>query len=384
MLTTPVRYHDSAVPYDKPVLRDAGKANVDALRRSMAGDSASASPSAEYSTQSVEMPGTEATKRHKVVLLGSGLVAGPAVRQLASRQDVDLVIASNDLPAAQLLASPYPNATATLLSTSDSPALSALVASASVVLSLLPAPFHVQVAEACIAGRTSLVTASYVSPAMAALGPRAAAAGVVLLNELGLDPGIDHASAMRLIGEARAAGNRVTSFVSFCGGLPTPEQSNGPLGYKFSWSPRGVLTAALNDARFRINGEEVKIAGKDLLARHFADVPIIDGLELEGVANRDSLPYLKEYGLDEGLGTIMRGTLRYKGFSKVVEVLKRAGMLSLEVLSEPLERWEALVDVCLARGGVAVVDDAARRAAVLALADGNQETASIAYETMEQ
>jgi len=189
---------------------------------------------------------------------------------------------------------------------------------------------------------------------------------------------------MRLIGEATAAGHTIKSFVSFCGGLPTPVQSKGPLGYKFSWSPRGVLAAALNDARFRLNGAEVRVAGADLLARNFADVPIIAGIEFEGVANRDSVPYLEEYGLDAGLETVLRGTLRYKGFARTVDVFKRAGLLSLDALEAPLDRWEGLVDICLGRSGTDVADDDARRVAVLKLAGGDEQVAQVALETMAE
>lgn len=100
-----------------------------------------------------------------------------------------------------------------------------------------------------------MVTASYVSPQMEQLAARASAAGISIVNEMGLDPGIDHLLAMELIDSVKAAGGHIESFVSWCGGLPAPECSNNPLGYKFSWSPKGVLTAALNPARYLLDGE---------------------------------------------------------------------------------------------------------------------------------
>ena len=138
--------------------------------------------------------------------------------------------------------------------------------------SLLPVSFHPTVAELCLQHKKHLVTASYISPAMRDLHERyafctistahnltchrAVAADVLFLNEIGLDPGIEHCSAISLLSKLQAENKRVTSFTSFCGGLPAPEHAEGvPLKYKFSWSPRGVLGAALNGARFKLWGE---------------------------------------------------------------------------------------------------------------------------------
>ena len=159
------------------------------------------------------------------------------------------------------------------------------------------------------------MTASYISPAMHALHDRAAGADVLLLNEIGLDPGIDHCSAHAMLERIRGSGGSVRSFVSFCGGLPAPEAAEGvPLGYKFSWSPRGVLRAANEGAHFLLNGKEISIPGEKILAHRFTDVPVSDVLRFEGLANRDSMPYLKTYqlpGPQDGLHTMLRGTLRY-------------------------------------------------------------------------
>ncbi|KAK4048433.1 hypothetical protein OIV83_004779 [Microbotryomycetes sp. JL201] len=312
---------------------------------------------------------SEADKpKRKVVLLGSGLVAGPAVRTLAARSDLDVVIASNDMQAAEKLAAGHDNVRPAPLDANDQTALENLIEGADVVLSLLPAPMHPGVAKLCIRHGASLVTASYVSEDMKALHSEAERAGVVLLNELGLDPGIDHASAMQLIKEAQSAGNTIESFVSFCGGLPAPEISNGPLGYKFSWSPRGVLSAALNDATFRLNSRQVSFPGTRLLKSHFSSVPILRGFSFEGVANRNSLGYLEEYGLPSNLPTILRGTLRYPGFARTVDIFKRIGLLDQEALSRPLERWDELFDLCLARKGCNIESEHDRVAAITRLA----------------
>lgn len=117
---------------------------------------------------------------------------------------------------------------------------------------------------------------------------------------------------MRILDRVKREGKKVRSFVSWCGGLPEPGASNVPLGYKFSWSPKAVLTAALNDARFKLDGKEQAIPGEKLLKTHFKDVELWKGLKLEGLANRDSMPYAEKYGLGEvdGLKDLFRGTLR--------------------------------------------------------------------------
>jgi alpha-aminoadipic semialdehyde synthase len=170
---------------------------------------------------------------------------------------------------------------------------------------------------------------------------RAQRAGITIMNEIGLDPGIDHLSAMKMIDEVKAEGGKVTSFVSWCGGLPAPEASNVPLSYKFSWSPRGVLTAGLNDAKFRMHNGFHEIAGKDLMKKHFPDVPIYPGFNLEGVANRDSLSYAETYGLGpvEKLDTMFRGTLRYKGYADLMYSFNRLGLLNAESSQQGFNTW---------------------------------------------
>ncbi|GAA5979312.1 hypothetical protein JCM11641_001991 [Rhodosporidiobolus odoratus] len=320
-------------------------------------------------------------KRQKAVLLGAGLVAGPALRTLAARKNLDVVIASNDLPSAQDLASGFANVTAVSLDAGNKAELASLISGADVVLSLLPAPMHLEVAKICIENKASLVTASYTSPEMAQLCEQAKEAGVVLLNELGLDPGIDHVTAMRLLEEARSTGNQITSFISFCGGLPSPELSSAPLGYKFSWSPRGVLTAATNSATFRLNGREMSIPGPQLLQQHFPSVPIFPGFSFEGLANRNSLAYLPQYGLKDDLPTILRGTLRYPGFSKQVDAMRKIGLLGLDKLKEPVQSWGELIDACLREKGFEVTGAASRREALVQLLGA--ETADQVFATLD-
>ncbi|KAJ1556966.1 hypothetical protein HK405_001246, partial [Cladochytrium tenue] len=201
--------------------------------------------------------GATVRKNRKVLLLGSGFVAAPLVDYLLRTEGNGVTIASNVHDEAARLSRGRAAAPVVPLDVHDAAALSRLVRAHDAVVSFVPAPLHPAVAEVCIAEKTNLVTASYVSPAMSALHDRAVAAGVTLLNEVGLDPGIDHMTAARRFDELRLRGDgsRLRSFVSWCGGLPAPEASDNPLAYKFSWSPRGVLLAGLNSATFRRDGK---------------------------------------------------------------------------------------------------------------------------------
>ncbi|KAL1742987.1 Saccharopine dehydrogenase-domain-containing protein [Schizophyllum fasciatum] len=286
-------------------------------------------------------------RRKRVLMLGSGMVAGPAVETIASRSDVQLVIASNSLEEAQKLAAENEGVEYRVVDMADESALAPLVAEADVVISLLPATLHPTVAEACIAHKKHLVTASYISEPMRALDRAARDNGVLLLNEIGLDPGIDHCSAMQLLDTIRARGEAPVSFVSFCGGLPAPEAAGNPFKYKFSWSPRAALTAvSQNPALFRLDGKTHSLrAGQEVLDNHFPAFPVKDGervLEFEGLPNRDSLQYVSQYGLPNEIGTMLRGTLRYPGFFNLMRTCYTLGLLDTTRQIE-LARWQDLV-----------------------------------------
>jgi len=188
---------------------------------------------------------------------------------------------------------------------------------------------------------------------MRALHEQAVRSDVVLLNEIGLDPGIDHCSTHALLAQFRREGKRVLSFSSFCGGFPAPESVHEvPLGYKFSWTPRGVLGAALNGARFKLGGQVKEVEGSMLLSSGFLDVPVLseEGIKLEGLPNRDSIPYVDTYGLGklEELRTVLRGTLKYPGFSKLMWGFRELGLLETEKKVN-VQRWDELVSAALAR-----------------------------------
>jgi len=160
---------------------------------------------------------------------------------------------------------------------------------------------------------------------MEVLNEQARAAGLTFLNEMGLDPGIDHLEAMREILDVQSKGGKIRSFVSWCGGLPAPESSDNPLGYKFSWSPRGVLGAATRPAKYKQEEEIVEVPGNAIFKRT-QQVEIFPSIWLEGIPNRDSLTYAAAYGIDDAQ-TVFRGTLRYKGFCDAIEACIDIGLL---------------------------------------------------------
>lgn len=193
------------------------------------------------------------------------------------------------------------------------------------VISMLPASLHVDVAKDCLRLRKHLVTPSYVSKEMKAMESEVREAGLVFMNELGLDPGIDHMSAMRLLDELRKDGSEVTCFESFTGGLVAPESDDNPWHYKFTWNPRNVVVAGQGGAvKFKHNGKFKYIPYQKLFRR--TEIIEIPGHgRFEGYANRDSLNYRDIYGLVD-VPTIYRGTLRRVGFGRAWDIFVQMGM----------------------------------------------------------
>ena len=229
----------------------------------------------------------------------------------------------------------------------DSAEVQEMCSAADCVVSLLPASMHVPIAEACIRTATPLVTASYVSADMQALHLRAVEAGVPILCEMGLDPGMDHMSAMKMMDEAKKLGGSITSFASWCGGLPAPEAAGNPLRYKFSWSPRGVLAAAQNKARYLRDGAVVEVPGRELL-QAAEPVDFLKAFAFEALPNRDSLQYKDKYNLGPNVEHLYRGTLRFSGFSAIMNEMREIGLLESQAAllpgSQPCPRtWAELM-----------------------------------------
>jgi len=261
----------------------------------------------------------------RVLILGAGLVSRPMVSYLLNLPDIETIVASRTVSKAEELIQNHPRGRSVSLLVDDDASLHRLIAESDVVVSLLPYIYHITVARHCIGLKRHLVTTSYVSDAMRTLDTEAKKAEVILLNEIGLDPGIDHMSAMEIIERVNASGGKVVSFISYCGGLPAPEANDNPLGYKFSWSPKGVLMAGRNDARFLKDGEEVVIPASRLFASfQLIDIPEVG--EFEFYPNRNSLPYVQLYGL-EGIRTMIRATLRNRGWCETMQAISDLGLI---------------------------------------------------------
>ncbi|XP_049867779.1 alpha-aminoadipic semialdehyde synthase, mitochondrial [Pectinophora gossypiella] len=261
----------------------------------------------------------------QVVILGSGLVSAPVVEYLAKDKNVSVTVASQIKEDADILAERY-GVTSEYLEANNEGALSKLASKARVVISLLPYDLHGAVARACVNAGVHMVTASYVTPEVADLHKAAKDAGLTLLNEVGLDPGIDHLLALECIHDIQNHGGRVDSFVSYCGGLPAPEFSDNALRYKFSWSPRGVLLNTISSAKYLSKGQIVEVLSGGELMSVARELDFLPGFAFEGFPNRDSTKYAELYGIQDA-HTMFRGTLRYRGFAETMKSLQLFGLV---------------------------------------------------------
>ena len=264
----------------------------------------------------------------KILCLGAGLVARPYVQYL-SDNGFHVIVASRTISKAEHLIEGCNNAEAVAFNiVKDDNLLEELTEKVDLVCSLLPYTFHVKAAKVAIKHKKPFCTTSYISDEMKALEDDAKNAGVLLLNECGVDPGIDHMSAMKIIDNVHNNNGKISSFTSFTGGLPAPDANNNPYGYKLSWSPRGVLLAGRNDAQFRRDGKEVKIPGPELFENcELMDVPGIG--TFEGYPNRDSLSYIDIYNIPE-TKTMLRGTFRNVGWCGTLDKIADLGLLDIE------------------------------------------------------
>lgn len=264
----------------------------------------------------------------RVLILGAGLVVKPMVEYLLGK-GFGIMVASPMQDRADEMINGHPNGQSANWSMDDPAALDRMVDEYDLTVSLLPYKFHVDVARVCLKHRKPLVTTSYVQPAMQELHNEAMAAGVILLNEIGLDPGIDHMSAMRIIDHVHGKGGLIEEFYSICGALPAPEAASNPMQYKFSWSPKGVVLASKNSALYLKDGKRVYIEPVNLFKDRFElDFPGVGRLEV--YPNRDSISYTDIYGVPS-TKTMYRGTFRFPGWCETLDLMKELNMLDDEI-----------------------------------------------------
>jgi saccharopine dehydrogenase (NADP+, L-glutamate forming) len=262
-----------------------------------------------------------------ILLLGAGKSSHVLIDYLlnnASIHDWQVRVADLSLEAAQSNVRNHERAQAIALDINNSQQREKEIQSSDLVISLLPPALHLPAAKDCLKFRKHLVTASYVSPEMKALHDDAANSGLVFLNECGLDPGIDHMSAMKIIDSVRADNGKITEFRSYTGGLIAPESNNNPWGYKFTWNPRNVILAGQGIAKYLLDRKVKEVGYKDLFL-HTEKISVDGVSALEGYPNRDSLSYISLYGL-EGISTMLRGTLRCEGFCHAWNIFIQLGL----------------------------------------------------------
>jgi saccharopine dehydrogenase (NADP+, L-glutamate forming) len=262
----------------------------------------------------------------KILILGAGLSSSSLIKYLLDHSNENnwkIRVGDMSLEVATKKINGHKNGEAIKFDVFNEPQRIEEVKNADIVISMLPAMFHHLVAEKCVEFGKHMVTASYVSKEVKALNDAAIAKGLLLLNEIGVDPGIDHMSAMKVIDEIKAKGGEMISFKSSTGGLVAPEYDNNPWNYKFTWNPRNVVVAGQSVAQYIDHGKYKYVPYHQLFKRT-ENMSILDLGEFEMYPNRDSLSYRKTYGLED-IPTLLRGTLRRPGYCKGWDIFVQLG-----------------------------------------------------------
>jgi saccharopine dehydrogenase-like NADP-dependent oxidoreductase len=275
-----------------------------------------------------------------ILIIGAGRSASSLIEYLlnkAESENLHITIADLSAELAMRKTKGHPRATAIAFDIFNESDRKEHISKADIVVSMLPAHLHYEVAKDCIVYKKHMVTASYISPAMLDLDAQVRQNNLVFMNEIGLDPGIDHMSAMKVIDEIRDQGGKIILFESFCGGLVAPESDNNLWNYKFTWNPRNVVLAGQGGTAKFIQEGTYKYIPYNKLFRRTEFMEVEGYGRFEGYANRDSLKYRSVYGLDTAL-TLYRGTLRRVGFSRAWNMFIQLGMTDDSYIMENSER----------------------------------------------
>ena len=275
----------------------------------------------------------------KILVIGAGRSTSSLIQYLlfnAENENWFVTIADQSKELAIKSANNHDKSKAIAFDVNNDEERNRLIDEHDIIISMLPAHMHIAVAKDCIRLKKHMVTASYVSKEMKALKQEAIDAGVIIMNEIGVDPGIDHLSAMRLIDEIRENGGELEAFETFTGGLVAPESDDNPWNYKFTWNPRNVVLAGQGTVKFIQNHKYKYIPYHKLFRR--TEIIDIDGHgKFEGYANRDSLQYREIYGLKD-IPTMYRGTLRKPGFCRAWDVFVQLGATDDSYIMEGSEK----------------------------------------------
>jgi saccharopine dehydrogenase-like NADP-dependent oxidoreductase len=264
---------------------------------------------------------------NNILIIGAGRSSSVLITYLlnaANELNAIVTVADSDLQLAQQKIDKHKNGIALKLDITNDLERNAAIANSTIVVSMLPAHMHLNVALDCLKYKKNLITASYISPEMKALDADVKKAGLLFINECGLDPGIDHISAMKIIDELHAQKAIITSFKSYCGGLVAPQSNDNPWGYKFSWNPRNVILAGQATAKYLLNGK-IKYINYTNLFAEAEQLSIKKMGAFDVYANRDSLSYIVPYGITKAQ-TVIRGTMREKNYCKAWNVLVQLGL----------------------------------------------------------
>ena len=263
----------------------------------------------------------------KIFIIGAGRSASSLIKYLinvSAKNNFELTIGDKDVSVVKDKIDGHKYASAILFDVLNDDQRISEIKNADIVISMLPATLHFIVAQDCLKFKKNLVTASYVSKDIQSLNDQAEKQGVILLNEIGLDPGIDHMSAMKVIDDIKDRGGIIKSFKSYCGGLVAPEYDTNPWNYKFTWNPRNVVLAGQGTAQY-IDSGKYKYIPYGQLFKRTDTVNVLNYGQFEAYANRDSLSYREVYKLND-IPTLFRGTLRKPGFSEAWDLFVQMGM----------------------------------------------------------
>jgi len=264
----------------------------------------------------------------KILIIGAGKSSSYLIKYLLDKsqsENLHITIGDLNIDNAKKLVGDNVKAEVIHLDVFDAESRIAAVKNTDIVVSMLPARFHIEVAKDCITYKKHMVTASYVSPEMQALNTDAKAKGLVFMNEIGVDPGLDHMSAMQVIDQIRDIGGKMILFESFTGGLVAPESDNNLWNYKFTWNPRNVVIAGQGGSAKFLQENQFKYIPYHRLFRRTEFLEVEGYGRFEAYANRDSLKYQHVYGLEQ-IKTLYRGTMRRVGFSRAWNVFVQLGM----------------------------------------------------------
>ncbi len=265
----------------------------------------------------------------KILVLGTGYVVKPLVDYFMDECNYWVNVASRDNDRSGQIIAGRPHGQRVLwAATPPYVELDRMVKDVDLVVSMIPPSMHPIVARTCIKNRVNMVTTSYISPEMQALDAEAKAAGIVILNEIGEDPGMDHMGAQQTIDLIEAEGGKVKSLTSYGAGIPSFEHNRNPMGYKFSWSPMGLMRAGETPAVYVRDGKRIEVSGEELFKHHWL-TDIYHLGTFETYPNRDSTTYIDKYGLDTGID-IYRGLLRFPGWCSTMQGFKDLGLFQVD------------------------------------------------------